>query len=112
MIDILTKYILPFIFIIGFISLGVKAYLHFAYLKTVNNYPDDLSFFRFLSRPEYFDKQFIITLPVFFDKSETAITENRRLECSRLKRQINICLVLFYIGLISLIIGIRLQQNI
>lgn len=44
MTEILIKYILPAFFTLGVLSLGFKGYLHFKYLKIVENYPKNLKY--------------------------------------------------------------------
>lgn len=107
MTEFLLQYILPFFFIWGCLSLGVKGYLHFKYLKIVENYPKDLKFIQIGSH-NFFDL-FTITLPFFWRFRDDKIPHKHVNTCKLLEKLINICLIFFYLGILSLIIGIKLQ---
>lgn len=109
MTEILIKYISPFFFILGIFSLGLKGFLHFKYLKIIENYPKDLKFIQIGSHN--FFGLFRIILPFFWRFQESRFPVGQTNNCRQLERLINICLRLFYWGMISLISGVVLSNS-
>jgi len=109
MIFILTKYLLPILLMIGFIAMIFKTILHFKYCKIINGYPEELKFFQFLGKAKYIKAQVSIVLPLFFETDKSSISEAKRVRCLKLERSIRMCLFLFYLGFLTIPIGIKLQ---
>jgi hypothetical protein len=107
MTEIIIKYILPSFFILGMISMGIKGYLHFKYLKIIENYPKDLKFI-WIGTYKFLD-MFLIILPFFWNNNLDKLTNGQKAKCRLLEKLINICLIFFYFGVLSIIIGIKYQ---
>lgn len=93
---------------LGFLSFGFKGYLHFKYLKIVENYPKDLKFIQ-IGAYNFFDL-FVIILPFFWRFQDDKIPHGQFNTCKLLEKLINICLTFFYFGILLLILGIKLQK--
>jgi hypothetical protein len=109
MTEILIKYILPFVFMLGYVMIGFKIYFHFKYLKIIENYPKDLKLLQ-IGGYNFFDL-FVIILPFFWRFRVDKIPRDQINTCKKLEKLINICLTLFYLGILSMILGIRLQNG-
>jgi hypothetical protein len=110
MLEFLIEYILPLIIGIGFVAFGMKVYFNFKYFKTVKNYQTNLTYFQFISSFKHFRDAFETILPFFLKNSLKTLTEDEKLICRKLEKYILICLILFYIGMLTIPIGIKLQE--
>ncbi len=110
MLELIIEYILPLTLGIGFVAFGIKVYLNFKYFKTVKNYPPDLTYFQFTRSFKYFGEAIETILPFFLKNSLKTLTEDEKLICKKLEKYILICLIMFYIGILTIPIGIKLQE--
>ena len=108
--DIIINIIFPFILGLGFIALHIKTYLNFKYFKIAYHYPVNLNFFQFLSSFKHFGDSFQIILPFFLKINLESLTDEEKLLCTKLEKYMFICLIIFYLGLLFIPLGIKLQN--
>jgi hypothetical protein len=108
--ELIIEYILPFLLGIGFVAFGMKAYFNFKYFKIVYNYPTDLTYSQFISSFRHFWAAFETILPFYLKNNLETLTEDEKLICRKLEKYMFICLTMFYIGLLTIPIGIKLQE--
>ena len=110
--ELIIKYIIPFLLGIGFVAFGMKVYFNFKYFKIVYGYPTDLTYFQFNGsfRFRYFWDSFETILPFYLKRNLEALTEDEKLICTKMEKYMFICLTLFYIGMLTIPIGIKLQE--
>jgi len=99
--SILIQFLSVF-WIISFIAYFFKTYMHYKYLKIVFNYSQKITFFTFL-KIKYFHKSFVIVLPFFFKNK----SEIKSVSIKKVKKNIYILLLIFWIGLISMLLSIN-----
>lgn len=100
----LINYVLHAFFIVGLVAMFLKVYFHFNYFKICEKYPKDakLIYFGVYS----FEDAFLALLPFFWRFSPEKIPEEQVKKCRLLEKLINICLMLFYVGLFSQVVSI------
>lgn len=110
MLDVLINIIFPSLLLIGFLALGIKHFLNFKYFKIAYRYPTNLTYFKFLSSFRYFGDIFLTILPIYFKIRLENVTDREKQICEHLEKYMQICLTLFYIGLIIIPISLKLQE--
>jgi hypothetical protein len=108
--DLIINIIFPIIFGLGIIALYIKSYLNFKYFKIAYHYPVNLKYFQFLGSFKYFGDIFQIILPFFLKINLESLTDEEKLLCTKLEKYMFICLIIFYIGLLIIPLGIKLQK--
>ena len=111
-LEIIVNIILPIMLIAGFISYSFKTYFHFVYLKLVKNYPEELSFMRFLRFiNNYFFDGFEIILPFLFKRNLKNLNTENKERAKRIEKIIFRLLILSLIGFSTIPLGIYLQDR-
>jgi len=110
MIELTFRYILPFLLGIGFVALGLKGFFNFKYFKIVYNYPTELTYFQFIGSFRHFWSAFQTLLPFYLKKNLETLTDDRKLICRKMEKYMFICLTMFYIGMLTIPLGIKLQE--
>lgn len=112
LLEIFVKKVFPAILFIGFISYIFKTYYHFLYLKLAKNYPEDLTFMRFMSFINtYFFDRFEIVLPFFFKRNLNNLNLKNKEKAERIEKKVFRFLIISLIGFSIIPLGIYLQNR-
>ncbi len=104
--------ILPAILTLGLIGYGVKNYFHFKYLKIIKKHPKESTFWEFNRNIlPYFKDNIVTFLPFSIRQTRTKLPPEKYKKAQQYERTIKICLTLFYLGLSTIPLGIKLQET-
>ncbi len=101
---------------IGILFYFIKIYLHFKYIKIIRGIPKKLNFLNYLFKIEFTIRNFIdlyeIVLPFLIYRKKREFSKDEILQLKKLEKQIYFSILMFVIGIITLVIMVNKSGNI